>query len=306
MKHRFNLSVCKTAAFCLLLAFACMTLSSCSFSFSLEDALTELKAYINGTEVSQPPAGFVESREGKTYTYDVYTDYVVITAYLGTDVHVKIPAKLDKLPVKKIASLAFYEGTAVESVVVPEGVTELEENAFYYCTKLKYVVLPDSLTTMGDKTFSWCAALEEITIPKNVTAIPAYCFNECTALRAVYLPKGITSVGARAFSGCAALEALQFGDEVASVGDYAFRDCPLLMNVRLPGICEPSEHTFAGCAEGFAVVTEAASVCWETCTSLGVILKEDDGTSVVLPDETSSETSGETSGETSEELTVVG
>lgn len=304
MKHRWNRSVRKAIALCLLLAFACVTLSSCSFSFSfsLEDALTELKAYINGTEVSQPPEGFVESKENKYYAYDVYKDYVVITAYLGTNLYVELPAEIDELPVKKIGGLAFYEGTAVETVVVPDGVTELGENAFYYCTKLKTVVLPDSLTTLGDKTFSWCSSLEEVTIPEQVTEIPAYCFNECTALRAVHLPDGITSVGARAFSGCAALETLHFGDAVESIGDYAFRACPLLTTVRLPGICVPSEQTFADCTENFSVMTEIESVCWETCTALGVILKKDDGSTVVVPEDTSTDESGEMS----EEITIVG
>jgi|GEM_PF-466660 len=302
MKHRFNLSVQKAAVFCLLLAVMSMTLSSCSISFSLEDALTQLKAYINGTEVEQPPAGFVESRENEDYAYDVYTDHVVITAYLGTETDVRIPTKIDKLPVRKLAGLTFYESVAVESIIVPEGVTELEENTFYYCTALKSITLPETLTVMGDKTFSWCASLETITIPEQVTAIPAYCFNECTALRAVYLPDGITSVGARAFSGCAALEAIQFGDAVESIGSYAFRDCPLLTTVRLPGICEPGEQTFAGCVETFTVVTAPESACWEICTTYGILLKEDDGTPVVTPDDTSDETSDETS----EELTVVG
>ena len=302
MKHRLNRSVRKTVVFCLLLAFVCAALSSCSFSFSLEDALTELKAYINGTEVSQPPAGFVESRENKHYAYDVYTDHVVITAYLGTNTYVEVPGLIDDLPVKKIGGLTFYEGTAVQTVVLPEGITELEENAFYYCTKLKTVVLPETLTALGDKTFSWCSSLEEVTIPEQITAIPAFCFNECTALRAVYLPEGITAVGARAFSGCAALETLHFGDAVESIGDFAFRACPLLKTVRLPGICVPSEQTFADCTENFAVMTEIDSVCWETCTSLGVILREDDGSTAVSPEDTSADESGETS----EELTVVG
>ncbi len=293
MKHRFDLSVRKAAVFCLLLAVMSLALSSCSVSFSLEDALTELKAYINGTEVPRPPAGFVESKENEDFAYDVYTDHIVITAYLGTETEVEIPAKIDKLPVRKLAGLTFYESVAVESVVLPEGVTELEENTFYYCTALKRVSLPETLTVMGDKTFSWCASLEEITVPENVTAIPAYCFNECTALRTVNLPDGITSVGARAFSGCASLESIRLGDAVASVGSYAFRDCPLLTTVRMPGICEPGEQTFAGCAEGLAVVTESGSVCWEVCTSLGILLREDDGASAVLPDDSSDETSDE-------------
>ena len=207
MKHRLNPSVRKAAALCLLLAVVCMTCSSCSFSFSfsLEDMLTELKAYINGTEVAQPPADFVESKENEEYAYDVYLDHIVITAYLGTETTVVIPAKIDMLPVRKLAGLTFYESVAVESVTVPEGVTELEENTFYYCGALKSVSLPESLTAMGDKTFSWCSSLEEVIVGEGLTTVGRNAFVYCSALRKINIPATAT-VSPDAFEGCTPLE----------------------------------------------------------------------------------------------------
>lgn len=294
MKRFEPKNVRKRAVLAAMLFLLCVSLCSCSFS--LETALTELKAYINGTEVSQPPADFVESREGKQYTYDVYLEYVVLTGYIGEAVEVQIPAKIDGFPVRKIAGLAFYEGVDVVSVTVPEGVKELEENAFYYCSALTSVTLPDSLEKIGDKAFSWCTSLTEVTLPEKIREIPAYCFNQCTSLKNVAFPEEITSVGTRAFSGCSSLESLRFGDTVAAIGNYAFRDCAMLSEVRLPGECVPGEAVFDGCAEGFAVVTEQGSVCWEACIELGVALKTEDGKEVMLPVESSAETfSDETS-----------
>lgn len=282
-----------------LLLVLCFALSSCSFS--LESALKELKAYINGEEVAQPPADFVASRENDEYAYDVYKAYVVITAYLGEDVEVEIPKRIDGTPVKVIGGLAFYESVKVESVEVPEGVTTLEDNAFYYCTELKSVSLPESLETIGDKAFSWCSALETIYLPDGITVIPDYCFNECTSLKSVVCSEDLEKIGARAFSGCVALEALAFGDALDFLGNFAFRGCTSLKSVSLPGDCIPEEKAFEGCSETLYVVTEQESPCWIACTEIGVPVS--DSIAVELPDDTSDDTSLEESvvPETSEE-----
>ena len=266
----------------LLLALLVFSLSSCSFS--LESALAELKAYVNGTEVPKPPEGFVESRENKLFTYDVYREYVIVTGYLGEELEVVIPEKIDRLPVYAIAGLAFYESVPVESVMIPEGVEVLEENAFYYCTALKTVSLPESLHTIGDKAFSWCSSLEEITLPDAVTAIPAYCFNQCTLLKQIRISSAVTSVGARAFSGCESLTSLYFGDAMLALGDYAFRGCKALETVRLSGDCVLSASAMVDRPDTLTVMTMEDSLCWETCKELGVLLTPDDG-SLLLPEE---------------------
>ena len=288
----------KRALLAALLTVLVFSLSACSFS--LESALEQLKAYVNGTEVEKPPAGFVDSRENDEYAYDVYEKYVVITAYLGEELDVIIPAKIGRLPVRSIASLAFYESVPVESVVVSEGIEALEENAFYYCTALKSVTLPESLTSIGDKAYSWCSSLEEITLPESVTVIPPYCFNQCTSLLKVGYSSELTAVGARAFSGCSSLSKLYFEDTMASLGDYAFRGCNVLETLRLGGDCVLSENALTDCPETVTIVTLQDSPCWEACLALGISPIHDDGT-VVFPEEESEEESGDVIGGVFEE-----
>lgn len=269
-----------------LLTLLVFSLSACNFS--LESALEELKAYVNGTEVAKPPAGFVESRENDLFAYDVYQEYVIITAYLGEEVEVTVPAKIDRLPVRSIASLTFYEGVPVESVTVSEGIQSLDENAFYYCTALKSVTLPESISAIGDKAFSWCSALEEVTLPEAVATIPAYCFNQCTSLTKVNFSSEVVAVGARAFSGCESLAALHFGDEMVSLGDYAFRGCTALQTVRLGGECVLSPNALADRPDTLTVMTLPGSPCWIACLELGVMLTPDDG-AILLPEDSTDE-----------------
>lgn len=273
----------------------CLLLGSCSFS--LEDAMVRLKAYVNGTEIEEPPEGFVESRENESFSYDVYTDHVILTGYKGEKVSVSVPRTIDDLPVTTIGELAFYYGVAVESVILPNTVTTLADNAFYYCRSMRMVSLPDSITSIGDKCFSWCSSLESVVLPSKLTSIPDYCFNECTALTTVTLPDGLKTVGTRAFSGCAALEGLYFPDGVESVGGLVFRDCAALTALRLPGGCTVGENAFTGCPEELIVATARNSVCWKACKEQEVNVEPDTGT-LPLPD-TSEDVSGEESGDAS-------
>ena len=260
----------------------CLFLGSCSFS--LEDTMVRLKAYINGTEIYQPPEDFIESRENDLYGYDLYETYVVLTRYKGEATIVSVPKELDGRPVTTIGELAFYYGTAVESVTLPNTVTTLEENAFYYCRALKKITLPDSVTSIGDKCFSWCSSLTGIKLPKSVKAIPDYCFNECASLEVVSMPAGLTTVGVRAFSGCASLTELSFGEAVTSVGSLAFRDCGSLTSLRLPGACSVGTELFNGCGDGLRVMTEKGSACWNSLLEQGLRVAES-GISLRLPKE---------------------
>ncbi len=239
-------------------------------SLSVESIMEDLKAYVQGEEPSEPPEGFVESKENDAYSYDVYDDHVVLTGYKGEAVNVTVPDTLDGLPVTVIGGLAFYYGVPVENVKLPSTVTELAENAFYYCRSLKHLELPDSLVTLGDKCFSWCLSLTALTVPPGVTAIPDYCFNECAGLEWLTLPDGVTSVGVRAFSGCKLLSRVSFGSSLTSVGALAFRDCVSLPVLTLPGACTVGRDAFTGCAEAFGVVTERNSVCWQALWDMGV------------------------------------
>ena len=58
-----------------------------------------------------------------------------------------------------------------ETVVIPDGITEISDDAFNCCHNLKNITIPDSVTKIGEGAFSVCIGLTNITIPKNVTGI---------------------------------------------------------------------------------------------------------------------------------------
>lgn len=71
---------------------------------------------------------------------------------------------------KYIESGAF-SSTAIESVVFPEGLTEIGEGAFEYCSNLIDINIPEGLTKIGRRAFEHCSKLNDIEIPDTVTTI---------------------------------------------------------------------------------------------------------------------------------------
>ena len=55
-----------------------------------------------------------------------------------------------------------FQNTAIESIIIPNTITVLEEGAFYQCGKLKHISLPDSVDVIGQAAFADCPSLTEI------------------------------------------------------------------------------------------------------------------------------------------------
>ena len=157
--------------------------------------------------------------------------------------------------VTKIGEYAF-QGSAVTSVSMPEGITSIDYNAFSGCQNLESVTLPESLTTLGKRAFGGCQSLKTIKIPSGVTAIPGYCFNGCVSLESVTIPEGVTAIGDEAFQSCN-LNALTLPESLETIGSFAFSDNQSLKSVNIPAKVKTIEpQAFYRCVLTELVVQE--------------------------------------------------
>ena len=176
-----------------------------------------------------------------------------------------------------------FDGTALESIVLPEGV-EILENAFKNCTELKSVSLPSTLTKIGNYVgtppFSGCHSLESIEIaegnevyasdgncimrkadntlvlglkaskiPSYTEHIGNYAFRDSGA-ESIALPEGVTSIGDYAFAHNDRLKEITLPQSLTSIGWYAFSDCFALGKIAIPdGVTELPYGLFAWCTE---------------------------------------------------------
>ena len=183
---------------------------------------------------------------------------------------------------KKI-KLGAFDGTALESLVLPEGV-EILENAFGNCTELKSVSLPSTLTKIGNSygvpPFSGCHSLESIEIAEGnevyasdgncimrkadntlvlglkASKIPSYtehignhAFRDSGA-ESIALPEGVTSIGNFAFDDNDRLKEIALPQSLTSIDHYAFSCCFALGKIAIPdGVTELPQGLFACCTE---------------------------------------------------------
>lgn len=104
--------------------------------------------------VNEVSAGEREEIESGDWYYRILEDGTAeLTAYYGEKVDVVIPAEVDGKKVSKLGVLLFFECASLESVVIPEGLTEIGDYTFVGCTSLESVNIPDSIIKIGDYVF---------------------------------------------------------------------------------------------------------------------------------------------------------
>ena len=120
-------------------------------------------------------------------------------------------------------------------IVIPEGVTKIDQSAFYKCKAIKYLSLPSTITTIDSQAFFECTSLQLVDFNNNPNNIyfGQYAnghFRGCTALKAVCLPDNITTIYNGLFADCTNLEVVYLPSALTLIdgnkyGDGAFDDC---------------------------------------------------------------------------------
>lgn len=194
------------------------------------------------------------------YKYTFNDDNTVrITAYTGTDKNVVVPSQIEGVKVTKIAFSAFKENKTLESITIPDSVTDIANNAFCKCIDLKSVKLGKNVRSIGAYAFDSCTGLTEIVIPDSVTALDTGAFARCSNLKSITLSKNIKWINGL-FPECTSLESVVIPQGVYYIGAYSFRDCKSLKSIDIPSSMKIIGYeAFFGCT-GIDTITIPASV----------------------------------------------
>ncbi len=112
-----------------------------------------------------------------------------------------------------------------EHVIIPDGVTTIENYAFSQCSYLKDVRIPDTIMHIGEEAFGRCYALKEIILPQSLHSISRASFWMCRSLQSLSIPDGITAIDHDAFCGCYALQDIKIPNTITYIGWRAFSHC---------------------------------------------------------------------------------
>ena len=196
-----------------------------------------------------------------------------------------IPSTIGGKKVTSIGYHAFYDGSSLTSITIPEGVTSIDSYAFDDCSSLtsinvsennknycsvdgvlfnkdkteliQYPIkkegtsykIPNSVTSIGDRIFRWCENLTSITIPNSVTSIGQEAFLGCSSLTSITIPNSVTSIEKWVFAECSSLTSITIPEGVTSIGSYAFYDCSSLTSITIPeGVTSIGNWALSGCS----------------------------------------------------------
>ena len=144
----------------------------------------------------------------------------------------------------------------VHSLVVGDGITEIDSFAFDNMSALSAITLPYSIEYIGENAFyntyyynhpdnqkngvlyiGNCLikaendAKKSYAVKDGTRVIAAYAFEGCDSLSSVTLPEGVTHINTGAFNGCESLKRITLPSTLAKVGNGAFADCTALEKV---------------------------------------------------------------------------
>lgn len=89
----------------------------------------------------------------------------------------------------------WYSSSAtMESVIIQDGVTTIDQYAFYNYQKLKVATIANTVTEIGQYAF-YKTAIESIDIPGSVKLISDWVFSECASLSSIVFGEGLEQVG---------------------------------------------------------------------------------------------------------------
>lgn len=173
---------------------------------------------------------------------------------------------LSEAKITSIPKSQFYGCYYPHEIILPEGLTEIENSAFstcnvasinfpstlkrigenaFYRSLLKEAILPDSVTSLGSSAFQYSYALKKVNLPKGLTSIPAYCFDACHSLETPTFHEGLVSIGYQAFYNNYTINP-RFPKSLKTISDFAFYNCDVDSVTTEAGL---GNYAFAKCSE---------------------------------------------------------
>ena len=165
-----------------------------------------------------------------------------------------------------------FEGCAMENIVIPNAVVEIEGNAFRLCKCLKNIKIPASVEKIGINPFAFCPSLSSIIVSKDNMHFDSR--NDCNAIietqsntllvscvntiipntveeigegafegnkmESIIIPSSVRRIGENAFRG-SWIKTVMMEESVSQIKSCAFIDCGMLEKVILSGKLERIE-----------------------------------------------------------------
>ncbi len=146
-----------------------------------------------------------------------------------------------------VGEAAFSDFLNVETVELPESITEIKCDAFDYNLKLKNINLPESLKTIGEGAFGSCRKLEISEMPKNVKRIGKGAFEDCQTIKKFTFPNKVRKIEIGVMGDNRNLRDVRLSSNATRICGSAFYNCKKLKVLDIPkSVTRVAMSAFAG------------------------------------------------------------
>lgn len=112
--------------------------------------------------------------------------YIILGIGQCQDVNLRIPSKINDIPVKYIAADAFKNNSQIESVLIPGSIVSIGNSAFESCVNLKSIVIEQGVEHIGDYAFAHINPYSNIQFTDSIVSIGENAFLDASG----YTEKG--------------------------------------------------------------------------------------------------------------------
>lgn len=176
-----------------------------------------------------------------------------------------------------IADELFWGNSALKSVTLGDGITNIGIKAFQSCTGMSSFAMTTSVQTIGENAFTNISEELAFTVDvSSATASTAIADNLFKGIRmkSVTLDDAITGIGVSAFQNCSELTEVRIPSHVFVIKEAAFKECTHLNKVTMSTTLEFIE------GEAFTNNLDMTFYIEPTATKTTIGGKNSDGTSI--------------------------
>ncbi|MED9969422.1 MAG: leucine-rich repeat domain-containing protein [Ruminococcus sp.] len=159
--------------------------------------------------------------------YRLNKEELMVSAYFGKSKDIKIPSSFQNYKVTVVGHSLFNKTEeGIESVEIPDSITEVQDYAFAANSNLSKVKLSKNLKIIGNNAFWNCPKLTSIELPSSLKKIGVYAFS-ATGLTSVTLPesKTLTQLDQFVFFQSKNLKEVTIPASMTNIADNAFNEC---------------------------------------------------------------------------------
>ena len=243
-------------------------LNETDYKIEVVDSETKLYSYtIDNSDVEIYVSNY-QFFEVYDYVADKLLGYKIRAGKEITTEKLVLPSTYKGMPIVKIMEDGFW-GSYIKEIVIPEGVTSIEDDAFISCENLEKITLPSTIKSIGDPSVSyleggaafpsfndlyyngtvesWCnVKLNKYANPmangENFYILNAN--NEYELLTEITIPDTVTAIPDEQFQGFKSLTTVNFHNNLTSIGKSAFSSSGLTSIVIPNSVTSIGEHAF--------------------------------------------------------------